>query len=728
MNNPDYLKKTVLAAAVSMALFSVGALAEDEEKNSAQQEIETVVVVGRKMERKLLDVTGSVSVVTADDIEKQVVTDMNQLFKYDPSIQVTGAVGSPQNIFVRGMGGNRVLMIKDGMRMNDGYTVEEAGDFVGRGFIDTDTLKQVEVAKGAASSLYGSDALSGIVVFTTKDASDYLEDGEKFAGRARAGYAGQNEQTNLGATVAFQTGAVGHLLSANYRDGKGDQNYDETREEVDVESSSLLYKAAFNLSDNDQVGFIADLYKQDTERERTLLAGPFRGLASFGYEITDESNSGEQDNESYQLNYTSERDNGFYDFLNVRLYRNETRQEDSEYVQLDIDAPMFGVLELRDMWRTSTHKQTTDGFLSNASKNLNGTHTLGFGLDLEKTKTNRESVQYREADGVPMPGYPQSESPFPKNTVDRIGAFINDEILLMDGQLTVTPGVRFDQFEMDPKGATDLDGNPYEKIDESKTSFNLGALYRVNDENSLYFQYGQGFKVPPYDLAYFHIYNNFGSYIYEILPSPDLAPEESDTWELGARGAIGNLAYTAAIYYNDYKEFISLEYLSSEIISFDPFVLSEVLQYQNIDEVVIKGAELGLTYYFANGFSVFANASYQDGKDQETKDYISTIAPLSGTVGVSYSREKWSSDIIASWADSMNKVNEGEISTSGYVVFDWLFDWQVTDRFRVNLAVNNLFDEEYTRYLSVAGRPDTTDVDYYSAAGINGSVNVSFSF
>jgi hemoglobin/transferrin/lactoferrin receptor protein len=355
-------------------------------------------------------------------------------------------------------------------------------------------------------------------------------------------------------------------------------------------------------------------------------------------------------------------------------------------------------------------------------------NTIGFGLDVEKTDTYRESVQYREADGVPMPGYPQSESPFPKNSVDRVGAFINDEFLLMDGQLTVTPGVRFDQFEMDPKGATDLDGNTYEKIDESKTSFNLGALYRVGDANSLYFQYGQGFKVPPYDLAYFHIYNNFGNYIYEILPSPDLAPEESDTWELGARGAIGNLAYTAAIYYNDYKEFISLEYLSSEILSFDPFVLSEVLQYQNIDEVVIKGAELGLAYYFNNGFSVFSNASYQDGKDQKTNDYISTIAPLSGTVGVSYSSENWSSDIIASWADSMDKVNEGEISTSGYVVFDWLLDWQVTDRFRFNLAVNNLFDEEYTRYLTVAGRPDTTDVDYYSEAGRKASVNVSFSF
>lgn len=160
-----------------------------------------------------------------EDIEKQVVSDMSQLFKYDPSVQVTGKVGGAQNIIVRGMGGDRVLMIKDGMRMNEGYGADGLNDIVGRGFIDTDTIKQVEIAKGAASSLYGSDALGGIVVFTTKDASDYLDEGDTFAGKLKAGYNDVNRQYTIGGTLAFTTGQVEHLLNGSYRDGEEQQNF-----------------------------------------------------------------------------------------------------------------------------------------------------------------------------------------------------------------------------------------------------------------------------------------------------------------------------------------------------------------------------------------------------------------------------------------------------------------------------------------------------------------------
>ena len=156
----------LVSLAVSAALFSANSLSQESGAHN-KDTFETIVVSGTRTEKHLKDVAGSISVITSDDIEKQVIDDMNQLFKYDPSVQVTGSIGSAQNFIVRGMGGDRILMIKDAMRMNEGYGANGLNDIVGRGFIDTDTLKQVEVAKGASSSLYGSDALGGIVVFTT---------------------------------------------------------------------------------------------------------------------------------------------------------------------------------------------------------------------------------------------------------------------------------------------------------------------------------------------------------------------------------------------------------------------------------------------------------------------------------------------------------------------------------------------------------------------------------
>ncbi|MGD9020575.1 MAG: TonB-dependent receptor plug domain-containing protein, partial [Lysobacterales bacterium] len=174
-----------LATALVAALFALSAaavLAQDADTEEATGEeaveLDRVVVVGGRVEQNIEDVAGSVSVMTGEDIENEMVSDMSQLFRYEPGIDVTGSNGTAQNFIVRGMGADRVMMIKDGMRMNEGYGADGANDVVGRGFIDVDTVKQVEVAKGAASSLYGADALGGIVAFSTKDAADLLGAGD----------------------------------------------------------------------------------------------------------------------------------------------------------------------------------------------------------------------------------------------------------------------------------------------------------------------------------------------------------------------------------------------------------------------------------------------------------------------------------------------------------------------------------------------------------------------
>ena len=269
--------------AATLAASATPSIADESIK---ADDLEVIVVSGSRTEKPLKDVAASISVITSDEIEKQVVTDMSQLFLYDPSIQVTGRVGGAQNIQVRGMGSDRILMIKDGMRMNEGYGANGLNDIVGRGFIDTDTLKQVEVAKGAASSLYGSDALGGIVVFTTKDASDYLQDGEQFGGRVKLGYSDLDDQTSLGATLYAQHGNFDHLLSVTARDGEEEQNKHQSNAPFEIDSQSLLYKLKYNINDKDYINFSADLWRQDVNGDSADgLLTYFRGLAEYGYNL-----------------------------------------------------------------------------------------------------------------------------------------------------------------------------------------------------------------------------------------------------------------------------------------------------------------------------------------------------------------------------------------------------------------------------------------------------------
>jgi len=720
----------LVSIAVTTALLSSTSYAQEKQVQNTKDVFETIVISGTRTEKPLKDVAGSISVVTSDDIERQVISDMNQLFKYDPSVEVTGTSGGAQNFVVRGMGGDRILMIKDGMRMNEGYGADGLNDIVGRGFIDTDTLKQVEVAKGAASSLYGSDALGGIVVFTTKDASDYLQDGENFATNIRIGGNTDGNQKNIATTFAYQADKFEHVLNLTIRDGEEQQNFDDTKVELSIESKSVFYKGKYNINAHDYFGFSVDIWQQDVSGDIAEgLLGNFRGLE--GYDITQESNDSERNNRSFQLQYHSETSTKFYDLLNLSVYKNFTEQKDFEYGKIDIDANYgYPLVEIRDMWKNSVYQQDTIGLLSNASLEINSEHTIGYGLDIEQSESLRTEFKLYSVEGVPKHGYPISLEKFPQTKVERAGIFLNDEMSLMDGDLVITPGVRYDTYKMDPINAIKEDGESYKKYDETNLSFNLGSLYKIAETMSFFAQYGQGFKVPAYDLAYIDHDNSM--YGYKIIPADDdLSPETSESYELGLRGHAGDFIINGAVFYDEFEDFLSTELIDIET-SINPHSgqSSDVLvyQYQNIDAVTIKGIELGVNYLFDDNITLFVNASYQDGKDEKTGDYIQSISPLSGNVGFSYDSDYWSTELIANWADSMRKVNEGENELAGYTSIDWFINYQLSDKIRVNFAVNNLLDKEYVRFSKVAGHSDGDELGHFTEAGRSFSANMRFTF
>ena len=723
-------KRALLASAISTALFvAPSTLAQNSVEDSGVSKLELTVISSTKTEKPLKDVAGSISVITEEDIEKQLVNDMSQLFKYDPSIQVSGSTGSAQNIIVRGMGGDRILMIKDGMRMNEGYGANGLNDIVGRGFIETDTLKQVEVAKGASSSLYGSDALGGIVVFTTKDAADYLTDDETFAGRVKVGYADDGKRSNIGTTFALAAGGLDQLLSLNYRNGEEDQNHSGTKPELDIESTSIFYKAKYNFNDETYLNFTTDIWNQDVTGDTAYgLLGHFRGLK--GYNIIDENTQGEKENQSFQLRFHSESETAFYDLVNISIYSNSTEEESAEYGQIDINANFgFPLIEIRDMWKTSVYKQDTQGFLSNASLRINDTHTLGYGLDIEQSESSRTEVKLYSVAGTPKKGYPQESEKFPTTDVFRAGFFINDEISLLDGNLLITPGARFDTYEMNAKGAVKSDGQPFQEYDEDNVSFNIGALYKFTESVSGFVQYGQGFKVPAYDLAYIEHDNSL--YGYKIKPSDDLSPEESDSFEIGLRGNSGNLSFSTAVYYNKFDNFLATEVVDIES-SINRYTGKPaqviVYQYQNIKSVTTKGIEAAVSYQLNDNLAVFLNAAYQDGEDDETGDYLTSLSPLSGIAGVSYEADALTAELVMNWADRMDKVNDDSAELAGYAALDFMTSYQINDGLRINLALTNITDKSYIKAPNGAGHKDSSTLLNVTEAGRGFAVSMRYDF
>lgn len=163
MNTPkSRLALAVIAATASLAQSNV-VVAED--KTTYQPTLmDQVTVTATRSEKQLKDVAASVTVVDEEQIEKELVTDIKDLVKYEPGVNVgsDGRTGS-EGYNIRGMDGNRVKIMVDGIdqpkQFNSGFTYQRAQ----RDYVDLDTLKAVEVVKGPSSSLYGSDAIGGIV-------------------------------------------------------------------------------------------------------------------------------------------------------------------------------------------------------------------------------------------------------------------------------------------------------------------------------------------------------------------------------------------------------------------------------------------------------------------------------------------------------------------------------------------------------------------------------------
>ncbi len=711
----------------------------DETTEEEALELEPVVVVGGRVEQNLSEIAGSVSVMTSRDINEQMITDMSQLFRYEPGIDVTGSNGTAQNFVVRGMGADRVMMIKDGMRMNEGYGANGANDVVGRGFIDMDTVKQVEVAKGASSSLYGADAMGGIVAFSTKDAADVLSPGRDYYLSVNANYDGRSDDVGGGLMTAFRLGNWEALINYKGRRGHETQNYTEERQEADVDSNSLLLKTDYIINTDKKLTFSIDYWEEDVVRpDDGEDKGFYVGLP--GWQINEESSRNEKQNNAYKVRY-QDRDTGwgFADNLDINLYLNKTEQTDQFLLDHDTPPP-FGPGGSRQTIRSDLFEQETWG-LSLTSSKLIGTerqHQLSYGFDLDSTDTYRPRLETRIQNGEVTKN--DLTAPFPKNTTDRAGVYLQDSIQ-MNEKWTLIPGLRYDYYKMVPEEDEAYDNvigdseSVPEKISDSNVSWRLGTIYDFTDHFSGFFQYAQGFKVPPYDLAYFYFdHVPFSGNGIRIIPADDLVPEESDSFEIGIRGDIGNYSYSLSAYRNDYDNFIQVAYVETvSEINWDfgfPLPLDvDVFQYQNIDKARISGVEFRLDYYVGRNVSLFLNGQYMDSEDKTTGEQLASIKPFGGTLGLNYFTGNFSMDAMLRYADDMKKTPEDAFTTDSWVTVDVFARYDFNSRLLLSVGVMNLFDEEYIEYSSIAGiENDGRDLNLYTEPGRTFSARLKFTF
>lgn len=270
----------VLTAAAAGAMAQTPPPAEPEK-------LKEVSVVSTRTERDLNEVPNTVTVINSDDIQKGQgqVQDIGDLIRYEPNISVRS---ESQRRFgngsfnIRGIDGNRVLIHVDGVRIGDEFSYGSSLlNGVGRDTVDLDTLKRVEILRGPGSAIYGSDALGGVVPYTTKDPSDYMKQADKdvYFG-VHSGYASADRSFTNGFTFATGREAVQGCLHYSRRIGHETSN----RGDIDVQGptrtatnpqnylqESLLGKIVFKPAAGQQ--FKLTLEDRSTRADTNVLSG-----------------------------------------------------------------------------------------------------------------------------------------------------------------------------------------------------------------------------------------------------------------------------------------------------------------------------------------------------------------------------------------------------------------------------------------------------------------------
>lgn len=725
------LLSTAVAGLASTLIAQPGR-AETADQTAAQ--LDPVVVLATRSERRADDTPATVSVITDAQIEAMLATDIKDLIRYEPGVSVPtsparfslalSGAGRDGNagFTIRGMGGDRVLIVNDGVRLPGGFSF--GAQAVGRGgYNDLDLVKSVEILRGPASALYGSDGVAGAVAFTTKDPVDFLTDGQAFGAHGRVAYNSADEGWTEGLALAGRSGSLSGLLAYTRRDSQETENQGEvggvgaTRTQPnpqDFGSNAVLGKLVWEASPRHTLRLTYD--HLDSEMDGEALSS----LSATTLAVTAHDET-QRDRVSLDWRFT---DFAGLDDGSISAYWQDATTRQVTYEDR---------ATLADRERDVTFDNTVYGVAGQGAKTFGSEaarHRVTFGGDW--SLTTQEGLR----DGVTPPvGEPFPARPFPKTEYQLAGLFVQDEIALLNGALSIIPSVRYDWYDLDPQPDALFPAAAEGQTDDH-ISPKLGVVYWPHPRFGVFANYAEGFRAPsPMQVNNYFANPVFG---YESIPNPDLEPETSDSFEAGVRfrdiAAFGGVArLQATAFASNYDNFIEQVVVSgSGVPGVDPLIY----QYVNLTEVEIRGLEARGDIDWDNGLGLIVSAAYAEG-DQRTngaRTELPSVDPVKLVAGLNYAAPSgvWGGSAVVTWSGKKDQATYNLPCAAAcylgdsFTLLDLTAYWNVTDRATLRAGVFNVFDEKYAWWSDIQGLSATSTItDAYTQPGRNFGVSLS---
>ena len=721
--------------------LAAGVSAVDSAPIDDKVDYDVITVEASKRPLAANEIASSVTVIDAARIERELAQNIDDLVRYEPGVDVIeqGSRFGLSGFTIRGIGGNRVRIEVDGVATSDAFAIGSFSN-ASRDFVDVQSIRQVEIVRGPASALFGSNALGGVVGFVTKGPEDYLR-GRDGHLDVNAGFNGVDDSFVTGVGGALRLGDVTAMLRANLRDGA--ERDTPGVDPLDDDSHNVLAKVGFGRASEGGLGLSFEHFRADsvTEVDSLERVQDFEADFGFPYIIDTSEVRGADRRERLRLSLGQEWLGGAFgtSYLRWRAYwqDSETRQDTFEARSSFI----AGEADEVERNRSFHYEQALAGLEINAANEFRfagSSHELAYGVEYERADTEqlRDGIETNLLTGAVSNRVGPDEFPlrdFPKSKTESMGAYLQARFSL--GPFTLVPGLRWDRYELEPEPddifLADNPGIEPVELNDDKLSPKLGVLWDLGEAWQVYAQYAEGFRAPPVNDVNVGFTNfQFG---YTALPNPDLESESSRGYEIGLRHTSGSSSWDIAVFSTRYDDFIE----SFQVVGFDPVNQLLLFQSVNVDEVDIEGVEFRGQFtpgWFPEGLSLNLSAAYADGENRETGRPINSVAPLNGVIGFDYTplAERWGMSLMARGASRQDDLDEtgGELlDPAGYVVYDAIGFFRPMPGLRVSAGVYNLTDRAYTAYLDVQGIPaDVTNPERFQRPGRNVSLAFDWTF
>lgn len=665
----------LLVGSVSLlALSSAASLAQD-------IQLDGIVVTSTKTNESAIDALSASSALSKEQLDEQFQpTEVSQFLNTIPGVS-TSQTGSDtaQSVNIRGLQDfGRVNVLVEGARQNFQRSGHNAN---GAFYLEPEMLGSVDITRGPTSMIYGSGAIGGVVAFNLLNADDILRPGEYSAVRSRSSYGTNGDGRLQSGTAAVKVGNFDILGQANYRESNDyEDGGGNVIEDTGDRTKSNMINTRWRPAPGHQVtGTLIDFTSDFVDRPATVPAT-----------LRDTT----VDNTQYTLGYTYSRpDTPLLDF-SAKIYRNDTRLDQS-----NVTNPLaFRNFDL-----------TTEGF------DINNTSRFGTGAFKVALTYGVDGV-YDTVDTFDTAGYGSALTPGGKRSLE--GAFVQSKFTIYE-IIDLITAVRYDRYSLD-SDVVSADGDRV----SPKVTLGVTPITGV----TLFGTYAEGYRAPSTTETLIDGAHPFPA--FNLLPNPFLQPETAHNWEAGVNLKFNNVlkpndAFRGKItaFRNKIDNYIDAVYTDNAHNNdpndptgcqnppgFPVCYFDDTFQYANIASALLEGVELEATYDARSWFAI-VTAQHINGKNEETGQDLLTVIPdrVTTTLGFRFLDNR----LVAGTRVSLVESHEGGESEAGsvypasnsYALVDLFAQYEVNEYATLNLNIDNVFDKEYLQYLNQENSP-----------------------